>query len=697
MAVLLAAALVVGGLALAQRSAARRAEQQANTNAVRADANAATAKANATRADENAATAEINAGMARSNAADATAARVGAELREVSLQARTLADTQPDLALLLAAEVAQRQPGAAANEAVLATVVANPSISRIVDLGLTADDIGVVAAAASITGPLVVSTHVRTVVVGRDTLTPTGVDWPHAPDDALVALNASGTVAVTVTDAGDVQRHDVTTGDLVGPVITVAPLSVQRIPVAYLGDHLVVADGSHVLTFPVDPAASPTSTDVAGEVTGIAASPDGTTLAVLTAGHTELFDTATGRRRPVAIAALSAAFSADGSTLYLTEPAGASDLSMVGVDVRAGATTGALTVAGVGLGGTMSVLDTGELLVSSSELGTSVLVDEALTTSRRITRSNVSQILLPWPDGHAIGSLGSRLAVIDTTATPAIATRLGFTGYVQVSADGTRLAANDAGGTSVRDTATMQPVGPTITALPAPPLAGFEQYRLAISPDGRYLAGAPGSDALGAPGQIVVRMYDAATGSQLGPDLPAGTLPSPAFSLDGRLLALHSPDGIGIYSVPDLALVRDVPIADPLGVGITWSPDSSELVMSDRIPHASRVDVATGTVTTLPFGHWRAGYSADGRFIASAGLGPVRITDRATGAVTEMPAFADWTQEIAFVPGTTWLERKTTSGWELIDTTTQTVVGDDSPFRSTRSSVRDTSPRTASR
>lgn len=673
---LLVAALGGGGLAVSQRSQARRAEQQANGNARRADANAATAQANADRADKNAATAASNADLARTNAADATASRVDAELREVSLQARTLAHTQPDLALLLAAEVAHRLPGPAANDAVLATLVTNPAISRIVDIGLTSDDNGVGSAATAAPGPLVISTYVRTLVVDRATLTPTGVSWPHPPGDAIVSVNSAGTEAVTVTNAGVAERHDLQTGNPAGPAITVTPSPSRRIPTVYLGGKLVIADGSRVLTFDQGSGVPSNSLEFSDPIIAIAASSDLGSLAVLTTTRTELVDVASGRRGPLAIVALSAAFSADNATLYLSEQIGARDLNMLAIAVASASKTATLKVPDAGLGAATMVLDTGQLLIVSANLGASVLVDGALKSSRTITGSNVSLMLLPWPDGHAVASLGRRLVIVDTTSTPAIATKLGFTGYVQLSADGTRLAANDATGTSVRDASTLQPVGPTITELPATQLPGFEPFRLAISPDGAYVAGTPGSDPLTPVGGITVRMFSTVTGLQVGPDLPAGTISSPSFSPDGKLLAIHTNDGVGIYTVPDLTLTRSVPIDDQLAVGINWSPDSTELTMRGRIPHAYRVDVSRGGVTPLPFGHWSDAYSADNTTVASAGLGPIDITTRATGAVTQLSAFSDWTLEIAFVPGTTWLGRKTNSGWELVDTQSQTLVGD---------------------
>jgi WD40 repeat protein len=156
---------------------------------------------------------------------------------------------------------------------------------------------------------------------------------------------------------------------------------------------------------------------------------------------------------------------------------------------------------------------------------------------------------------------------------------------------------------------------------------------VAFSPDGKILAAGYGG------GQV--RLWNVATGQQIGAPLPSAMNGDPAdmvsFSPDGRILAVSN--GAGLVQLWDVASRQ--PLCEPLGsltytdTGAVFSPDGRILAVSNDSGPVELWDVATcrqaaplngdtTTVTSLAF-------SPGGTMLATGGSdGSVRLWDLAT-------------------------------------------------------------------
>lgn len=94
------------------------------------------------------------------------------------------------------------------------------------------------------------------------------------------------------------------------------------------------------------------------------------------------------------------------------------------------------------------------------------------------------------------------------------------------------------------------------------------------------------------------------------------------YSPDGTKLAVSEYEqgtGILVYNVPSMSLLFSIPAAGTYR-GISWSPDSSKIVIASDPLGVRLVDVATGTITaTVESGRaWRdVVWSSDGTYIAA--------------------------------------------------------------------------------
>ncbi|MFF5208155.1 protein kinase [Streptosporangium sp. NPDC000396] len=145
---------------------------------------------------------------------------------------------------------------------------------------------------------------------------------------------------------------------------------------------------------------------------------------------------------------------------------------------------------------------------------------------------------------------------------------------------------------------------------------------VAYSPDGKRIAVGRGN---------TVRLYDAATGAELGSDLPFldgndGTL---LFSPDGRFLAAASDMSIKLWRVEDRRLLITQKIDTFMPV-MAFDPDGRTLrYLTEDSVTTLDISAATGPVTLKNAGtHWAA-LSPDGRLLASRDeqAGEVRLWD----------------------------------------------------------------------
>jgi WD40 repeat protein len=278
----------------------------------------------------------------------------------------------------------------------------------------------------------------------------------HAP----AALSADGTVVAVGDGHGTVRVWDVATGRRIG-----GPLPAYR------------------------------------DVTGLALSPDGRTLAVAGTG-VRLFATATGQPIGTALPA------SGGSGSY-----GAVAFSPRGT-----------TLATIGADGTARLWN----VTTQQEIGTPMTAGQPGTSAAAVAFS---------PDGKTLATVGAggqvRLWKVTTRReTGAPMTAGAGTTVLAFSPDDSMLATAGGDGTvRLWDVATQQEIGTPMTADAQP------VYAAAFSPDGSMLATAGGDGT--------VRLWDVATQQEIGTPMTADAQPvyAAAFSPDGGTLTAAGGDG----------------------------------------------------------------------------------------------------------------------------------------------------------
>ena len=608
-----------------------------------------------------------NANEAQASTKLATGERVGAELRRIALEARTVAPGQPDLGLLLAAEVAQRRPGTESDSALLAALQANPSIDRLIDLGFREDD-RIHDVAGTVSGLLIAATEAEAVIVDARTLLPNGVRWP-LDGVSTVAISLGGAEAATVSTRGRLERRSPITGEPTGPVLRVEPGTWydRATPLAYLADgSLAVGNGAAVEIYPTG-ASTPTRTlRFSRTVVVLRASPDGRRLVVSgladpTAASTVLVDIDSGTVMPLGPPVLGVAFG-PGTTIYL----GVVGLSskVVAYDTTTGKAT-AETPGSSALPRTLIPRPDGTI-VRGTSLNDVDVVSADLQSSRTLPTPSPIIVMAALPDGRVLGALGGRLVVVDVDGQPLPVTALPLVGAVFPELVRDRFVLSGPDGARLYDAATLQPIGPTIAEL-----ANRVRGQIDLAPDGSLVAGRVGAQVL---------VYDAATGRRVGPALAAPLqFGQPRFSPDGTKLAVVTAESVTVHSVPDLTAVRAFPISSVIGLDLVWSPDSRELVYSELGTLGHRLDVATGRDT--PLGTLIGVFSNDGTHLTTfQTAGPIRVYDRASGTLeASFTGFREpgWGR---YLPGDRRMFRSAVGPYyDLIDMTTGSRIGE--PFR----------------
>ena len=128
-----------------------------------------------------------------------------------------------------------------------------------------------------------------------------------------------------------------------------------------------------------------------------------------------------------------------------------------------------------------------------------------------------------------------------------------------------------------------------------------------------------------------------------------------AFSPDGRLLAVASPNGVYLYAAADLREVRFLP-TDSTVLSVAFSPDG-RLLASGSLDNTIRLwDAASGALLRTLEGHTSTvhsvAFSPDGRALASASRdGTIRLWDAASGALLRTLEGHTWSvNSVAFSP-----------------------------------------------
>ena len=173
---------------------------------------------------------------------------------------------------------------------------------------------------------------------------------------------------------------------------------------------------------------------------------------------------------------------------------------------------------------------------------------------------------------------------------------------------------------------------------------------VAFSPDGTLLATA-GNDR-------AVQLWDPTTGQpRLALGGHTGGVRGVAFSPDGSVLATASDDRTARLWDTATGETRSVLVGHGNGVpGVTFSPDGSVLATACTDGTARLWDTATGEVTTTVRGHsaavWATAFSGDGALLATASDdGTARIWDTATGDPRAvLRGHTDWVRGLSFSP-----------------------------------------------
>jgi WD40 repeat protein/class 3 adenylate cyclase len=497
---------------------------------------------------------------------------------------------------------------------------------------------------------LIAEPRLRGTLIGRR---------PYGP----VAYTPDGTQLIARGDLSDdtVDVFDARHGRLSGPPVRLPAPAKNGYGLAISPDGKQFATGGgdhqvHIFDIrsrrevgPPMPAAAP--------VTGVAFSPDGSTLATGSAApgfpdHTpvptdqtvQLWDVATHRRLPVSLGGHTepvpgAAFSPDGRLLATA----GNDHLVVLHDPTTGATIGA------------------PLSIDSEPSSAAFSPD-----SRRL----------------AVGTFGQNTLVFDVHTGLQVASLDAVSAGVTFSPDGARLVTSSTsrGKTIVWDAATFTPVGPPIAAgglgvafrpdghelaiaqgsgnvslwdpdgkpLFTHPIPGASRYSGRYSPDGRILA-VPDTNSL--------TLYDARTLQPLGPPLPdpgpppiQGIGPTPtafAFSPDGTRLAIARAT-VEFYDVASQRRVGpSVPLETTAALSLGFSPDGKTLAVGGGKGDLYLVDPPSGRRRgPLPLSHSKDGFineafSPDGRRLVATTTGPDAVVydhlRRAEPRATRLP------------------------------------------------------------
>ena len=583
----------------------------------RADRAAATASASAARADVEAGQANQNAQQALDNATRAAAAETeqrdtatDAEIRQLALEGRELAASQPSLGLLLAAEAYQRLPHDIDTQGGLqASILANPYLQAVIPTGpialritsrITTDGI-----IASLTDNAINVTDLATLTTR---LVPGDYQQAHSielwPDDHTAAIPIGDTLRLVDLDNGKQAAPPIPLP--AGKVNNLyVPPVIQHDLVLLTDGRLVVDDASGYTIVTTDfrteqiPNAIPPSflrgpavaTDTPVLVQG---SPIGATIEVIHLDGSEparTFDVATTNLNVWAI-------NPDATRVVV----GAANGDVVITDTHGTTITRRqVTDAVIGL----TYLTDGRLAITTLA-GTLQLTDpdtlEPLTTISLPAVGLAPPVFSP-DARHAVASAGGSLAVLDLTGRSVLSTVA--PGYVAggLSPDGRRIAA-------LRDDATVVVLDATTFTILAGP---WQPDDVEPGNIGHYIAWSPDGTRFAIRGHTAhVNIIDATTGhNDIIPIAAASSLASTVtFTADNTHLLV--PDEFTGIELIDLTTHTVVAHAfDPtwtVAFDATIDPDGTRFALDTFSTNELLLD--TTTLKPVATCDTQAGFSA---------------------------------------------------------------------------------------
>lgn len=540
--------------------------------------------------------------------------RLDSEIAGLALEAKALASSEPDLAMLLAVEAWRRAPGPETESAVLSAIGGQPQLRSFIDVA-GADDSAVTDILSA--GDRIAIRYGHTVTVrafdGLDTAAPTF----EVDAAAKWALSADGAEVATAGPDGTIRRWSTRQGQS-APSETRVGTNDEAPPIVFLADRrLAVASGSSVVILDdrnrVDQVIQlelPPRELISHPVTP--------QLLVSTSAGVDLVDVGSGRDEQLVgfFAATSMRFSRDGSRAWLMTGSVATGSTLSEIDLLTGQTVRDMALP-MRLPDRVVELSRSRLLVTDRR-GSGFVIGPTWASPTAVDVGLVHPVVRSG--ATVVAARGHGLVIADLDARSALSQPMTppITGLASITADG-RLMVHREGSTFVAVDSTTGDA--TVLAMPSTP------GTIQLSPDGRILA---------VTGTISTDLFDVTTGRELGVQQSNDLV---AFSPDSTMVAISGFAGLVVRRLPGL---EPISATVPSGPGdviteASWSPDSSVLAVTGTNAPTRLIDPLTGTrigtELDLDAGD-QIRWSPDGaRLVIISTASRSRVADAATGEV----------------------------------------------------------------